>query len=170
MIFLTVGNWHKGFDRLVKAVDELREREVHEPDEVPEDVVAQTGPGQYKPTRLQSMEFCSPTEFEEIMGRARLVITHAGVGTVAQAITRGKPVVVVPRQAELGEVGDNHQWTTAKLLEEEGKILVAYDVSELPQRLEQAEHFVPAQEEGGQRIVSLVESFVAGVADAKSRR
>ena len=165
MIFLTVGNWHRGFDRLVKAVDELRDKEV-----IAEDVVAQTGPGQYKPTRLQSMEFCSPTEFEEIMDRARLVITHAGVGTVAQAITRGKPVVVVPRKAELGEIGDNHQWTTARLLEEEGKILVAYDVADLPDRLEQAEHFVPTQEQGGQRIVSLVESFIAGVADTKSRR
>jgi UDP-N-acetylglucosamine transferase subunit ALG13 len=165
LIFLTVGNWHRGFDRLVKAVDELRDGEV-----ITENVVAQIGAGQYKPTRLQTLEFCSPTEFGEIMGQARLVITHAGVGTVAQAVMRGKPVVVVPRKAELGEIGDSHQWTTAKLLEEEGKILVAYDVSELPERLEQAEHFVPVQEEGGQRIVSLVESFVAGVANAKLRR
>lgn len=165
MIFLTVGNWHRGFDRLVKAVDELRGKEI-----ITEDVVAQIGSGRYKPTRLQTLAFCSPTEFGEIMGRARLVITHAGVGTVAQAVMRGKPVVVVPRKAELGEIGDGHQWTTAKLLEEEGKILVAYDVSELPERLEQAEHFVPVQEEGGQRIVSLVESFVAEVANAKFRR
>ncbi|MHC4521234.1 MAG: glycosyltransferase, partial [Planctomycetota bacterium] len=88
MIFLTVGNWHRGFDRLVKAVDELRDGEV-----ITENVVAQIGAGQYKPTRLQTLEFCSPTEFGEIMGQARLVITHAGVGTVAQAVMRGKPVV-----------------------------------------------------------------------------
>ena len=92
------------------------------------------------------------------------MVTHAGIGTVAQAVTRGKPTVVVPRKAEWGVVGDNHQWTTARLLEEEGKVLVAYDVSELPQRLDQAEHFTPVQEEGGQRIVALVESFVAEVA------
>jgi UDP-N-acetylglucosamine transferase subunit ALG13 len=102
------------------------------------------------------------------MARARLVVTHAGIGTVAQAIVRGKPTVVVPRKAELGEVGDNHQWTTARLLEEEGKVLVAYDVSELPERLAQAEHFTPAQEEGGQRIVTLVESFVAEIVKARS--
>jgi len=165
LIFLTVGNWHKGFDRLVRAVDELKGRSV-----IGEDVLAQVGFSRYRPLHLQAMDFCSPAQFEELVGKSRVVVTHAGIGTVGQAVSLGKPVIVVPRKVELGEAGDNHQWTTAKQLELEGKVLVAYETSELPQRLEQAAQFVPAAGESGRRIISLVEAFVAGVAERKHRR
>jgi UDP-N-acetylglucosamine transferase subunit ALG13 len=165
LIFLTVGNWHKGFDRLVEAVDALKLERI-----IQDDVVAQIGPGQYRPVEMQAMDFCSPTEFTEIMREAQLVITHAGIGTVGQAVVLGKPVIVVPRKPDLGEIGDNHQWTTAKQLEREGKVLVAYETSELPKKLQEATEFVPAKEEGGQQIVALVDSFVAEVAKQRCRQ
>lgn len=163
MIFLTVGNWPAGFDRLVQAIDELKGRAV-----ITEDIVAQVAFGRYQPAHLKTMAFCSPTEFIQNVEAARLVVTHAGIGSVGQAAMMNKPVIVVPRKADLGEAGDNHQWTTAKQLEQEGKVLVAYETTALPEKLKQAETFVPVREEGGRHIVSLVESFVADIAKKKS--
>ena len=81
MIFLAVGNWHKGFDRLVKAVDDLIGSGV-----ITDGVTAQTGYGSYKPKHMTVMNFCSPDEFKNLISKAELVVSHAGVGTIAQAI------------------------------------------------------------------------------------
>ena len=162
LIFLTVGNWHRGFDRLVRAVDELKGQSV-----IDEDVVAQVGFGEYRPANLEVMDFCSPAQFQSIAGEARIIVTHAGIGTIGEAISLGKPVIVIPRKAELGEAGDNHQRTTARQLEREGKVLAAYETSELAEKLEEARQFVPARGDGGQGILSLVEDFVADLVKRK---
>lgn len=165
MIFLTVGNWHKGFDRLVKAVDELVEAGA-----VIEEVIAQTGDGSYTPRYLKFIDYCSPTEFTDTIAESRTIITHAGVGTICQAIELAKPVIVVPRKASLGEHVDDHQYTTAKQFEEEGKVLVAYEISELPDKLEQTKNFVPTKGEGCERIIQAVRTFLEKIAAQKGKR
>ena len=162
MIFLTVGNWHKGFDRLVKAMDELKTQNL-----ITENVTAQIGSGRYSPANLKVIDYCSPSKFLDFITESSVIITHAGIGTIGQAIDLSKPVVVVPRKAELGECSNNHQWTTAKQLEKEGKILVAYEVSELRDKLQQAKGFVPAKKQSGQKIIQAVELFLKKSAATK---
>ena len=158
MIFLTVGTWRRGFNRLIKAVDELvGSRFIKEP------VIAQTGYSSYKPKHFKVMDFCSPDEFTDIILKAEIIISHAGVGTIGQAICRGKPVVVVPRKVSMGEVDNDHQFTTARILEREGKILVAYEVSELEEKLEEAKTFLPKKNEGFEMIVKTVKEFIDGL-------
>lgn len=155
LIFLTVGNWRKGFDRLVKAVDDLKSHNV-----ITEDVISQIGQGSYRPANLKVFDYCSPDDFSKIMIESRVVITHAGIGTIGQALELAKPVIVVPRRAELGECSNNHQWTTANQLEKEGKVLVAREVSELPDKLKEAEQFVPVREQVEARIIQVVEKYL----------
>lgn len=162
MIFLTVGNWHKGFDRLVKAVDELKYRSI-----ITEEVINQIGEGKYKPLNLKTLEYCSPDEFVKIIVRARIIISHAGMGTIFQATRLNKAVIVVPRKASLGEHYDDHQFATAKVLESENKVLVAYDISELPDKLKEAETFTPAQGKSDGRIVQAVDEFISKLAKRK---
>ena len=45
----------------------------------------------------------------ETMRSARVVVTHAGVGSVMVALSTGKRPVVVPRRKRLGEAVDDHQ-------------------------------------------------------------
>jgi UDP-N-acetylglucosamine transferase subunit ALG13 len=155
LIFLTVGNWHKGFDRLVKAVDELVGNGV-----ITDQVTAQTGYSSYKPRHLTTVDFCSPSEFMNLIFRAWLVISHAGIGTIMETIKQRKPIIVVPRRFALGEVSNDHQLPTARQLECEGKVLVAYEISELPDKLQQAKDFVPAKGQGGQEVIRAVEIFL----------
>ncbi len=159
MIFLTVGSWYRGFDRLVKAVEEL-----HQEGTICEEVVAQIGPGAYKPTNIQAMEFCSPKQFQQFMADARIIIAHAGMGTIAEAVSRGKPIVVVPRKHALGEHLDDHQFATARQLEAEGKIIVAYDTKELSSKLQEAEGFVPTRTEGSRDILKTIDAFICDLA------
>jgi UDP-N-acetylglucosamine transferase subunit ALG13 len=139
----------------VKAVDNLKSANV-----ITEDVVAQIGRGSYRPTNLKVIDYCSPSDFANIVAESRVVVTHAGIGTIAQALELAKPVIVIPRRAELGECSDNHQWTTAGQLEKEMKVLVAREISELPDKLMQAERFVPVRGQGGAGIIQAVEKYL----------
>jgi UDP-N-acetylglucosamine transferase subunit ALG13 len=166
LIFLTVGNWHKGFDRLVKAVDELKARK-----DITDDIIAQIGSGSYRPSNLKVIEYCSPNEFTKLVATSTIVISHAGMGTIGQAIKLGKCIIIIPRKASLGEHIDDHQYTTAKQLEVEGKVLVAYDVSDLLSRLKEAEKFVPVQSKNsGKGIIEAIEEFLSELATRKASR
>jgi UDP-N-acetylglucosamine transferase subunit ALG13 len=158
LIFLTVGSWHRGYNRLIKAVDELVGCGV-----ITDEVIAQTGNGSYKPKHLTTISFCSPDEFVNFISRSRVVISHAGVGTIAQAVKKFKPVVVVPRKASLGEHFDDHQFVTAETFEKEGKVLVAYEVDELVYKIQQTENFIPNQTRGTNEILYAVQEFIDSI-------
>jgi UDP-N-acetylglucosamine transferase subunit ALG13 len=162
LIFLTVGTWRSGYDRLVRAIDELIIAGV-----ITEEVIAQTGYSSYKPGNMKVMKFCSPAEFRNLISEARLVISHAGMGTIIETVQLHKPLIAVPRLSSLGEVDNDHQFTTAKQLEAEGKILVAYEVSELPVKLGQAGTFVPVNNRASEDILRAVEEVIDAVAAKK---
>ena len=91
MIFLTVGTWRVGYNRLVEAVDELLGSGV-----IAEEVIAQTGYSAYKPKHMTVIEFCSPGEFRNLISKAGVVISHAGMGTIIETVQLLKPLIAVP--------------------------------------------------------------------------
>lgn len=163
MIFLTVGNWHKGFDRLVRAVDNLKKQGV-----IQDDIFGQIGSGNYKPDNYSYCEYCSPEQFSEYMRRANVLISHAGMGTIGQAIEMCKTVIVVPRKSKLGEHFDDHQFVTTRHMEAESKLLAAYEIDDLPEKLEQAKTFSPIRNGGSEEILHAVQDFIDNVAAKKA--
>jgi UDP-N-acetylglucosamine transferase subunit ALG13 len=105
VIFVTVGS-SEPFDRLVRAVDEwagLRGRS---------DVFAQIGHSDYQPKHIQCSKFLDPSEFRTRFNNAQFVVAHAGMGSIITALEIGKPIVVMPRRAHLGETRSDHQVAT----------------------------------------------------------
>jgi len=124
MIFVTVGT-DGPFDRLIRAVDLWAAQAGRT------DVFAQIGKSTLKPRFIQYAEFLEPPEFQDRFMAARLVISHAGMGTILTALRYGKPLLVMPRRAGLGEQRNDHQLATARRLSAMGKIVVAFDEPEL---------------------------------------
>ena len=100
MIFITLGSQKFQFNRLLKAVDEI---------DVDEDVFAQIGYSDYKPQHYKYKEFLDRDEFENVMSKADIVITHGGTGAIIEAVKKGKKVIAVPRLKQYGEHVDDHQ-------------------------------------------------------------
>ncbi len=73
MIFVTVGTHEQPFDRLVKAVDELKRDGV-----ITEDVVMQTGFSTYEPKYCQWSKLLPYQQMINNVEDARIVITHGG--------------------------------------------------------------------------------------------
>ena len=65
-----------------------------------------------------------------------MIVSHAGTGTILTALEMGKPILVMPRRATLSEHRSDHQVETARFFATAKKITVAFDESELFERLD----------------------------------
>lgn len=124
MIFVTTGT-QEPFDRLIRSVDQFA------PNWNGEKVIAQAGAGEYKPENIEFRSYLSPVEYAEIFDKSRLIIAHAGTGTILSALINRKPILVLPRQASLGEHRNDHQIGTAKKFSDLGYVTVADDAEDL---------------------------------------
>jgi UDP-N-acetylglucosamine transferase subunit ALG13 len=101
MIFVTVGTNEARFDRLLNALAETR---------LDEPIVIQHGHSSpIGPPHAELVDFLPFETMTEKMRGARVVVTHAGVGSVMVALANGKRPVVVPRRKSFGEAVDDHQ-------------------------------------------------------------
>jgi UDP-N-acetylglucosamine transferase subunit ALG13 len=122
MILFTVGTNEQRFDRLVRAAAELQTDELlfvqYGASRVPH------GPGEW-------VDFLP---FEELAARARearLVVCHAGVGSIMMARQCGQRPIVVPRRRHLREAVDDHQLVLGRRLERAGVVTLVEDESSL---------------------------------------
>ena len=100
------------------------------------DVFAQVGDTEAVPSHIESARFLDPAAFRQRFDAATVVISHAGMGTILSALEAGKPILVVPRRASLGEHRNEHQLATVRHLQGRPGITVAMDEAELSARLE----------------------------------
>ena len=134
MIFVTVGLMY-GFDRLIKEMDEIAGK-------IGEEVIMQIGETAYEPKNAKYFKFLSREEIDRIYDDARVVVCHAGVGSILTTLEHSKPVIAVPRRREYREVVDDHQLEIARELEKEGRIMVVYDVGDLERMLNKTARFL----------------------------
>ncbi|MBR1443677.1 MAG: multidrug MFS transporter [Firmicutes bacterium] len=104
MIFVTVGTHEQPFDRLLKYVDEAKEKNI-----IDDEIVIQSGFSKYEPKYCRCGKFYSYEEIEEFTDRARIVITHGGPSSFIAVIKKGKIPIVVPREKRFGEHVNDHQ-------------------------------------------------------------
>lgn len=122
MIFVTVGT-QLPFPRLVAHLDQLAAR-------LDEKVIAQTGEARaYE--HLDAFASCSALDIEHFCDAARVIVAHAGMGSVLMARRLGKPLIILPRQRVSGEHRNDHQMATAQALEGRAGIRVAWDEAEI---------------------------------------
>lgn len=162
MILLTVGSMFP-FDRLVRAVDELVAA-----GRISAEVVAQIGDGRYEPRHMPFQRFLSRVEFEQLLDRADLLLSHAGAGTIAMALEHDKRLLVVPRLARHAEHVNDHQIATARRFEELQHVLVAYEMDQIPERLQALRSFQPRQRHASpQRLAERIGRFLSAECGAR---
>lgn len=158
MIFVTVGT-QLPFDRLVCAVDAWAAGRGRE------DVFAQIGSTSYRPTHIHWHERLTPRAFRAYAEAADAIVAHAGIGAVLTAIELARPLIVLPRRADLGEHRNDHQLATARQLEHYSGIYVVRDPRELYEWLDGAGRLArPEGTDHGphERLLRRLRDFVEG--------
>ena len=127
MIFVTIGVMY-GFERLVTRMDEIAGK-------ISELVVMQIGETPYEPKYARYFKYTSRDEMEDLYRNARIIVGHAGVGTITKALEYKKPVILVPRIKKYKESINDHQLEIAKELEKEGTATIVYNIGDLESAL-----------------------------------
>jgi UDP-N-acetylglucosamine transferase subunit ALG13 len=131
MIFVTVGSMFP-FERLIHAMDDWASQHPEQ------EILAQIGGGQYEPRQMRWQRMIAPDEYKKVVYSCRLMVAHAGTGSVFTASEFRKPIVLLPRRAAQKEHTTDHQLDTAKWLEHKQGIFVAWSENDLAQTIERA--------------------------------
>ncbi|HEY1369614.1 MAG TPA: glycosyltransferase [Gaiellaceae bacterium] len=123
MIFVTVGTNEARFDRLLRAVADLR---------LDEELVVQHGHSSpIEVARGEVVDFLPFERMVELVRESRAVITHAGVGSVMVALSGGKRPIVVPRLKAHAEAVDDHQLQLGRRFAAAGLVTLVEDPASL---------------------------------------
>jgi UDP-N-acetylglucosamine transferase subunit ALG13 len=139
------------FDRMIRAMDAWAAGQE-------EEVVAQIGAGSFEPRHMAWVRKLERPDYAARIAGARLVVAHAGVGSIVAAGEQGKPIVVLPRRAALGEHTSDHQVETVGALRGRPGIHVADSEADLAARIAAAAEAAAA----GERIAATADpAFIA---------
>ena len=142
MILVLLGTQDKPFLRLLKMVSKEIDK-----GNIKEKVVAQTGYTAFSDKNIESFDFKNKEEIEKLIDKARIIITHAGVGTITEYLEKGKKIIVVPRLKKYLEHTNDHQMQITKEFEMKGYVIALYDKSRLSAALDKIKTFKPKKYE-----------------------
>ncbi|UCC30684.1 MAG: hypothetical protein JSU86_00100 [Phycisphaerales bacterium] len=158
MIFLTVGTQF-GFDRLVRTVDQwLAIRPQVQ-------VFGQIGQARFQPRHFPSVPWLERGEFLQRLRSAEGVVSHAGIGTILQCLEEKKPLLVLPRRSALGECINDHQLITARQLDRQALVQVAYDERQLAEKLDvfHRDRPAPLAGVGSRDLIARIREYIASI-------
>ena len=124
MIYVTVGTMYLDFARLIHEMDAIAEA-------TQEQVIVQTGMGTTLPKHCEHFDFKPREEVLAIQREARVIVTHAGIGSVIDALQAQRPAIFVPRLKRYGEHNNDHQVDIASAMERRGWGRMILDMDEL---------------------------------------
>jgi beta-1,4-N-acetylglucosaminyltransferase len=159
MIFVTVGNDFRSFDRLLRKIDEIALR-------TPKEIVIQKGYSTYRPRNAKYFDFVPMDTAVEYVKNSELVISHAGIGTIILCKEYGIPILILPRRKKYGEHMNDHQMEIARILEEKESenIFVVYEEDQLEEKilnfLKQGTAYRPVQNWGKENLVRAIKEFI----------
>jgi len=151
-------------DRLIDCLDSVAAKN---PDL---SIKAQIGNSNFSSTHLQSTQWCDANEFEKSVRECDLLVSHAGMGNILLAARYKKPIIIMPRRADLKEHINNHQIGTATALANKSFIHIANNCEELEimifriiQNKETYQHTTTANQDPAKSLIRLIKRFIDDV-------
>ncbi|MFH1588830.1 MAG: glycosyltransferase [Candidatus Diapherotrites archaeon] len=154
-IFISVGTHSKGFERLVKKLDEIAENEKNGLE-----FFAQTGNTKFEPKNFSFERFLSPKEMNEKIDWAELILCHGGAGIIGPSILKGKKIIVAPRLKEFNEHTDSHQLELGKGIQEKYGIPCITDFDKLEKEIKKELMKKAMKRKRENKMEELVKEFI----------
>lgn len=146
MIFVTLGTQKFRFNRFVEYLDRYIKDS-----KLDEEVVIQSGFTVVESEHLKVYDFMSKEAYEEKLSKCRVLITHAGVGSIINGLKKGKKIIVMPRMKKYDEHIDDHQFQIATKFSQLGYILSCNSYDEFVYCIENVDSFVSSYDSLNQK-------------------
>lgn len=157
MIFATVGT-QLPFDRLVVALDKWHEKQGVRGS------FAQVGAAGATPSHIEHAATLTPLQFAKRIAECKIIVSHAGMGTILTALQLRKPILVMPRLAKYGEHRNDHQLATVENLRGRSGIYVADREADLFDQLNALSDLKPGEGTSPfaqKSLLSAIETFIS---------
>lgn len=156
MILVTLGTQDKSFERLLKAVDkEIKKGNIKE------EVVVQAGYTNFSSSNMEIFDLVSPKKLEQLQKKARIIITHGGVGSILGSLKYDKPVIAAARLAKYGEHTNDHQLQIVEEFEKRKYLIALHDFDKLDQVLKKADTFKPRKYHSNNKaFIQLIDDYI----------
>ena len=127
MILVLLGTQNNSFHRLLEQIEKNIEN-----GNITEEVVVQAGFTKYESKNMKIFDLIPSDQFDELINKCDLLITHGGVGSILAGVTRNKKVIAAPRLAKYNEHVNDHQLEFALAVQERyGNICVIDEIDKL---------------------------------------
>ena len=156
MILVLLGTQNNSFHRLLEEIQKNIDNE-----NIQEEVVVQKGYTKFESKDMTIYDELPIEKFNELIEKADLVITHGGVGSIINSITKGKKVIAVPRLKKYNEHVNDHQLDIIQTFDEMGYIIGIQEVQQLGEAIKKVKEFKPKEYiKNTGNIIKIIEDFV----------
>ena len=156
MILVLLGTQNNSFHRLLEKIEKNIDNE-----NIQEEVVVQKGYTKFESKDMTIYDELPIEKFNELIEKADLVITHGGVGSIINSITRGKKVIAVPRLKKYNEHVNDHQLDIIQTFDEMGYIIGIQEVQQLGEAIKKVKEFKPKEYiKNTGNIIKIIEDFI----------
>ena len=156
MILVTLGTQDKQFTRLLEAVQKQIDN-----GNIMDEVVAQAGCTKFESSNMKIFDLIDKDEFEQLMSKCDLLITHGGVSSILTGLKNNKKVIAAARLKEFGEHTNNHQLQIINNFAENGYILKLDNFDELDVLLDEVKSFKPKQYKSNtNNMIKIISEFI----------
>lgn len=138
MILVLLGTFPTQFIRPLIALDSLCREGV-----IKEKIIVQNGFTEYSSNYLTLNPFFTNEDLDELYRKARIIISHAGTGSLIKGVKMGKKIIAIPRRSKYGEMVDDHQIEILTEFEKENYLLGWWEIDNLKELLAKIETFEP---------------------------
>lgn len=151
-IFFTVGSMYP-LDRLTKIMDSLAKTKKYE-------VFGQIGESQVVPQHFHYTKFLEYSDLQEKIMWADCIVTHAGAGSIVDAMSARKKLILFPRLEKFGEAVDDHQLEICVKLREKMGVLFASNEPDLIAAINSKRKFGITRKEN--KLAKEISAIIAG--------
>ena len=156
MILVLLGTQKNEFNRLLQAI----EKNIKEGN-IKEKVIVQAGCTKFSTDLMEVFDLIPKEDIEELKKKARIIITHGGVGSILSCVKLGKKVIAVPRLAKYNEHVNDHQRQLVEKFNKEGYIIGVENLEKLSEALYKIENFTPRKYVSNtNNFIKLIENYI----------
>lgn len=156
MILVILGTQDKEFPRLLEAVDKQIKK-----GNIKDKVIVQAGQTKYESKNMEIFDLLPAPEFEKLMDKANLIITHGGAGSILSAIKKGKKVIAAARLEKYKEHHNDHQKQIIAEFAKQGYLLELENFDDLGNLIKKMEKFKPKKfVSNTNNMIKLLENYI----------
>ncbi len=139
MILVTLGTQDKQFYRILEALEDKLDKHL-----IDDEVVVQAGcSADFKSKYMKIFDLIPMDEFDEMIKKCDLLITHGGVGSIITGLKNNKKVIAAARLSKYNEHVNDHQLQIIDNFSKEGYILKLDNFDDIDKLIKESSKFKP---------------------------